>query len=84
MNEDEIRSLVRAAIARHLGSSGSTEATHAHQQHPHQHMHPHPHQHQHHIAFARYLLPRAADDSRCLIEPAVACTHCGYCQCHGH
>ncbi len=23
-------------------------------------------------------------DGRCLIEPAVACTHCGYCQSLGH
>jgi hypothetical protein len=23
-------------------------------------------------------------DGRCLIEPAVACTHCGYCQSMGH
>jgi hypothetical protein len=24
------------------------------------------------------------DEGRCLIEPAVACTHCGYCQSLGH
>ena len=23
-------------------------------------------------------------DGRCLIEPAVSCTHCGYCQSMGH
>ena len=23
-------------------------------------------------------------DGRCLIEPAVACIHCGYCQSMGH
>jgi hypothetical protein len=24
------------------------------------------------------------DEGRCLIEPGVACTHCGYCQSLGH
>jgi len=24
------------------------------------------------------------DDGRCIIEPSVACTHCGYCQSLGH
>ncbi len=23
-------------------------------------------------------------EGRCLIEPSVACTHCGYCQSLGH
>jgi hypothetical protein len=23
-------------------------------------------------------------DGACLIEPAVRCTHCGYCQSYGH
>ena len=36
------------------------------------------------LSFARYPLPRADDDTQCLIEPAVRCNHCGYCQCHGH
>jgi hypothetical protein len=30
----------------------------------------------------RYALPES--DGPCLIEPSVACTHCGYCQSHGH
>jgi hypothetical protein len=24
------------------------------------------------------------DDGACVIEPAVRCTHCGYCQSFGH
>ena len=36
------------------------------------------------LSFGRYPLPRAEDDTQCLIEPAVRCNHCGYCQCHGH
>jgi hypothetical protein len=23
-------------------------------------------------------------DGPCMIEPAVACTHCGYCKSYGH
>jgi len=73
MTDDEIRQLVRSAIARHLGpqpqapaASGPPPAAAV----P--------------ISFARYAIPRAADDVMCVIEPAVRCNHCGYCQCHGH
>ena len=24
------------------------------------------------------------EDGACVIEPAVRCTHCGYCLCYGH
>ena len=30
----------------------------------------------------RYPLPPSGGP--CLIEPAVACNHCGYCESHGH
>jgi hypothetical protein len=26
----------------------------------------------------------AVGDGACLIEPAVGCNHCGYCQSYGH
>jgi hypothetical protein len=71
MTDDEIRQLVRSAIARHLGDAAAAPAQPAPAQ-------PVP------VAFARYPLPRAADDVMCLIEPSVRCNHCGYCQCHGH
>jgi hypothetical protein len=74
VTDDEIRQLVRSAIARHLGTDAAP-MTPAAQPAP---ATPVP------IAFARYALPRAADDVQCLIEPAVRCNHCGYCQCHGH
>lgn len=35
-----------------------------------------------HASHYRYALPES--DGPCLIEPAVRCTHCGYCQSHGH
>ena len=35
-----------------------------------------------HASHYRYGLPES--DGPCLIEPAVQCNHCGYCQSHGH
>jgi hypothetical protein len=38
-----------------------------------------------HVSHGRFVLMTSGDaDGRCLIEPAVACTHCGYCQSLGH
>lgn len=73
MTDEEIRLLVRTAIAKHLGAGAAlrpdTLATPAPAL-P--------------ISFARYPIPRVPDDVMCVIEPAVKCNHCGYCQCHGH
>ncbi|OFW36356.1 MAG: hypothetical protein A3J29_00985 [Acidobacteria bacterium RIFCSPLOWO2_12_FULL_67_14b] len=81
MNDDEIRALVRVAIQKHLSAfardeSGElrrtpTEAAFGREG-------------GWALSFGRYPLPRAEDDTMCLIEPAVRCNHCGYCQCHGH
>ena len=35
-----------------------------------------------HASHHRYALPES--DGPCLIEPGVPCTHCGFCQSHGH
>jgi len=75
MTDDEIRQLVRSAIARHLGPASSALPVPAT---------PAPPARAVPIAFTRYPLPRASDDVMCIIEPAVRCTHCGYCECHGH
>lgn len=74
MNEQELRALVRAAIAAHGGTAQAA---------------PPPavpaallRQHASHALFA---LPAGADtDGPCIIEPAVPCTHCGYCKSLGH
>jgi hypothetical protein len=73
MTDEEIRAAIRAAIAKHLGPS-ATEPRPPSGSPP---SHPP-------LAFHRYPIPRAPGDVMCLIEPAVACTHCGYCECHGH
>jgi hypothetical protein len=73
VTDDDIRALVRAAIQKHLGTPGAVPIPGPPAAAP---AMP--------LSFGRYTLPRADDDTMCLIEPAVRCNHCGYCQCHGH
>ena len=70
MDEELIRSLVRESIARHM--SGAEDGTEA----------PRPIARAAHVSHYRYLL--AGSGGPCLIEPAVQCNHCGYCESHGH
>ena len=73
MTEDDLRALVRQAVTRHLTADGAATATDPGTPAP--GVHP---------SFGRYLLPREPGDSgACLIEPAVKCNHCGFCQSHG-
>lgn len=74
MTEDDLRALVRDAVARHLAAGG--DAAHASGPGvPAPGVHP---------SFGRYLLPRdPGDGGKCLIEPSVKCNHCGFCQSHG-
>ena len=72
MTEQQLRALVREAIARHLeGDAGSEpspfSAVRLHASH------------------GMVPLSSGSDaDGPCLIEPAVACNHCGYCKSLGH
>jgi hypothetical protein len=68
MNEDVLREMVKEAVVRRLGRSDETVALTAL-----------PIQHASHY---RYALPPSGGP--CLIEPGVACNHCGYCESHGH
>jgi hypothetical protein len=81
MTEEELRAIVRDAIARHLKGEGGhppllradPEATSVRSL----------------IAHASHSrLPVLAGDRLgegvCLIEPSVSCNHCGYCQSYGH
>jgi hypothetical protein len=77
MTEDDLRALVRDAVARHVAASGG-DAAHAHAGGPGV---PAPGVHP---SFGRYLLPRDPNDGgACLIEPSVKCNHCGFCLSHG-
>ncbi|MBI3493875.1 MAG: hypothetical protein HY047_19170 [Acidobacteria bacterium] len=71
VDERELREMIRASIARQLGTGVGAPSTD-----------PRPHLHVSHV---RLALPQGGDgDGACLIEPAVRCTHCGYCQSYGH
>jgi hypothetical protein len=72
MNEDAIRALVRETLER----KESRDQEHRGRA-------PQPLQFAAHSSHYRYTtLPPAGGP--CLIEPGVACNHCGYCQSHGH
>lgn len=72
MNEQDLRTLVREAIARHLGAPshpGTLAPSHPSSQ----------------ASFGMFVLPAGIDtDGPCIIEPAVQCNHCGYCKSYGH
>jgi hypothetical protein len=70
LNEDELRAMVRQSVARALGRPADAPGPLA------------PAAVTTHTSHFRYALPES--DGPCLIEPAVPCTHCGYCQSHGH
>jgi hypothetical protein len=78
MTDDELRALVRDAIARHLGSTtpdrgeradGGPLAAPLWRSH---------------ASFGKFLALRSDEDSACMIEPSVQCNHCGFCQSYGH
>jgi hypothetical protein len=91
MNEEEVRALVREAIERHLGRPGSaprgapyrdfvdTDVSRAVAGARLQSSGVHPS----HIVLN--VLPGSEIDAgMCVIEPAVRCNHCGFCQSYGH
>jgi len=67
-DEEAVRSLVQQSIAKALGQQPELIAA--------------PATLLRHSSHYRYVLPES--DGPCLIEPSVQCTHCGYCQSHGH
>ena len=75
MTEQELRALVRNALAHHAGASFASGDAHGrpaaavlvHSSH------------------GMFSVQAGADrDGPCLIEPAVACNHCGYCKSYGY
>ena len=72
MDEDALRALIRESITRHMGVQEP-------QREP---VQPVPVTFLSHASHYRYALPGSGGP--CLIEPGVACNHCGYCESHGH
>ena len=82
MTDEELRTLVREAIQRHLGGgpvanrdlpagpAGRAAGEPLWRAHP---------------SFGKFLVPGGEEDGgACLIEPSVHCNHCGFCQSYGH
>lgn len=71
MTDEELRTLVRAAIARHTAGAPEQRLPAAV-----------PRFHPSHGILA---VPAGSEmDGPCIIEPAVMCNHCGYCKSMGH
>lgn len=71
MNDDELRAIVLETMARYAGPAAMPPA-------PVLTVRLHP-------SHGMLRLPAGSDmDGPCLIEPAVPCNHCGYCQSYGH
>jgi hypothetical protein len=71
MNEEMLRAMIREAVAKRLEEVTEPDVQPA----PSGALTTHP-------SHDRYELPGSG--GQCLIEPAVPCVHCGYCQSHGH
>lgn len=99
MTEDQVRALVREALARHLGTS-PTDGSAIRPAPRLSHDGPRhalgaealaeaaPHDQRRpavHIAHGRFVfLAPAEPDAPCIVEPQVKCHHCGFCQSYGH
>jgi hypothetical protein len=70
ISEQELRALVRDSIARHTGHPVPPAALAGVETA--------------HASHGRFLRLAPTEDGQCIIEPAVRCNHCGYCQSYGH
>lgn len=81
MDEQQVRLLVRQAIARHMGGPPPDPTPASQPAPPPAHAAPVPATL---LSFAQFHLVRPAGETECVIEPTVTCNHCGHCQCYGH
>jgi hypothetical protein len=77
MTEQDLRAMIRDSIARHGSAPVTTRP---------QGSGPDPAAASSaHASHLRLPLTRGGDgDGACIIEPAVRCTHCGFCLSYGH
>ena len=85
MNDQELRALVRDAVARHLGSSGA-QVLRSSGSAARESLSPRaPESLSTHSTHASHVMYRIINvGESCVIEPSVTCNHCGYCKSHGH
>jgi len=82
MNEQELRGLVREAIERHLGRPEMTDRPASIVNRPASSVN-RSSDHASHVLL-KVVPGSQIDDGMCVIEPAVRCNHCGFCQSYGH
>ena len=85
MHDDDLRALIRDAIARHLGPSDGRDGSPSR-----------PNGSgpaslrlgegwKSHLSHGRFVFLAPTDpDAPCVVEPQVRCHHCGFCQSYGH
>lgn len=69
ISDHDLRALVRESIERHAVAAARPSLNVADSAH---------------ASHARFVRLTPTDDGQCVIEPAVRCNHCGYCQSYGH
>jgi hypothetical protein len=85
MHEDDLRALIRDAIARHLGPNDGRDGS------PSRPIGSPPASrslgegYKFHLSHGRFVFLAPTDpDAPCVVEPQVRCHHCGFCQSYGH
>ena len=89
MNEQDIRGLVREAIERHLGRPQLVEGRSSNVDRQSSIVDRQSSNVSRSSDHASHILLEVVpgsqiDDGMCVIEPAVRCNHCGFCQSYGH
>jgi hypothetical protein len=85
MDEQQVRELVREALARHLGTPPTGAAFGVGRDGSPSRPSPDPAAFKTHLSHGRFVfLAPAEPDSPCIVEPQVRCHHCGFCQSYGH
>lgn len=74
MDEVALRQLVRDVVSRHLQQDAQASVTAGASAVP---------SWKTHTSHVRFDLAPTSDGA-CIVEPAVPCNHCGYCQSMGH
>ena len=74
MTDQELRSIVRAEINKHVGRSAPVYRRDAREAGG---------GGRDFLGFAQFAVP-SGPEGTCIIEPSVMCNHCGYCKSYGH
>ncbi|MFN7915893.1 MAG: hypothetical protein U0Q55_11195 [Vicinamibacterales bacterium] len=82
LSEQDLRAMIREAIARHAGAPGVSREPQAEHPQP-AAPSPAPAGIQIHASHSLFVVA-GTPDGECIIEPNHRCDHCGYCKSLGH